>query len=112
MGEPTLFVETQPDGSQARIDKNSPAELKIALFRSLFSGRDDVYALRWESARTGKTEGCGFESLRARELAWTLRWTAWRRATRAYPSGTKPGSRPRAHEGRPPRPKSRSDLDP
>ncbi len=36
------------------MDKNSPAELKIALFRSLFSGRDDVYALRWESARTGK----------------------------------------------------------
>ena len=52
--EPTLFVETQHEASKARIDKNSPAELKVALFRSLFSGRDDVYALRWESARSGK----------------------------------------------------------
>jgi hypothetical protein len=28
---------------------------KIALIRSLFRGREDVYALRWESARTGKS---------------------------------------------------------
>lgn len=27
---------------------------KIALFRSLFKGRDDLYALRWESVKTGK----------------------------------------------------------
>lgn len=26
----------------------------MALFRSLFAGRDDVYALRWENERTGK----------------------------------------------------------
>ncbi len=35
-------------------DGDSAAE-KIALLRSLFRGRDDVYALRWESARTGKS---------------------------------------------------------
>ena len=29
--EPTLFVETQHEASNARIDKNSPAELKVAL---------------------------------------------------------------------------------
>ncbi|MGP0031562.1 MAG: TOTE conflict system archaeo-eukaryotic primase domain-containing protein [Acidimicrobiales bacterium] len=52
--EPTLFVESEREALKASVDKNSPAELKIALFRSLFSGRDDVYALRWESARTGK----------------------------------------------------------
>ena len=28
---------------------------KVALFRRLFRGRDDVYALRWENARTGKS---------------------------------------------------------
>ena len=28
---------------------------KVALIRRLFRGRDDVYALRWENARTGKS---------------------------------------------------------
>jgi superfamily II DNA or RNA helicase len=36
------------------VDNDSPAELKVALFRALFVGRDDVYALRWESSSTGK----------------------------------------------------------
>ncbi|MHB8692114.1 MAG: TOTE conflict system archaeo-eukaryotic primase domain-containing protein [Solirubrobacteraceae bacterium] len=31
------------------------ASEKVALVRRLFRGRDDVYALRWESARTGKS---------------------------------------------------------
>jgi hypothetical protein len=52
--EPTLF----PDSDQVKlaedISGDSPAEAKIALFRSLFAGREDVYALRWESARKGK----------------------------------------------------------
>ena len=33
----------------------SPPETKIALFRSLFRGRDDVYAKRFESRKTGKS---------------------------------------------------------
>lgn len=37
------------------IDFRSPAEAKIALFRSLFRGRDDVYPRRFESRRTGKS---------------------------------------------------------
>jgi superfamily II DNA or RNA helicase len=33
---------------------SSPSE-KIAFFRSLFAGRDDVYATRWVSAKTGRS---------------------------------------------------------
>ncbi len=36
------------------VTAESPPELKVALFRSLFRGRDDVYALRWEG-RGGRT---------------------------------------------------------
>ena len=32
----------------------SSVDAKIALFRSLFRGRDDVYARRFESRKTGK----------------------------------------------------------
>jgi hypothetical protein len=31
---------------------------KLELFRALFQGRDDTYAVRWENDRTGKG-GCG-----------------------------------------------------
>ena len=47
-----------------RITKYSPPGQKIALFRSLFRGREDVYARRWESGRTGKSgysPACGNE---------------------------------------------------
>jgi hypothetical protein len=37
------------------INNYSPPEAKIALFRSLFRGREDVYAKRFESRRTGKS---------------------------------------------------------
>ena len=33
----------------------SSVEVKIALFRSLFRGRDDVYPRRFESRKTGKS---------------------------------------------------------
>lgn len=36
------------------VDRLSPANEKIALFRSLFRGRDDVYPRRFESRKTGK----------------------------------------------------------
>jgi len=32
----------------------SPADRKVALFRALFRGREDVYARRFESAKSGK----------------------------------------------------------
>lgn len=44
--------------------RSSPEE-KIQLFRALFQGRMDVYARRWENARTGK---CGYAP--ACELEW------------------------------------------
>ncbi len=37
------------------VDQYASAEAKIALFRSLFRGRDDVYPRRFESRKTGKS---------------------------------------------------------
>jgi hypothetical protein len=34
---------------------SSTTEAKIALFRTLFAGREDVYATRWLSAKSGRT---------------------------------------------------------
>src|SRR5229473_4353827 len=39
--------------ASATVTAESRPELKVSLFRSLFRGRDDVYALRWEG-RSGK----------------------------------------------------------
>jgi len=39
---------------QATVSKKSPADEKISLFYSLFKGREDVFARRWESSRSGK----------------------------------------------------------
>src|SRR5215469_10342055 len=49
------------------INQDSPPAVKIALFRSLFRGRPDVYPVRFESRRTGKTgysPACANEWLR------------------------------------------------
>ena len=51
--EPTLFPESL--ASHPRVTQRSPSEDKVALFRSLFRGRDDVHALRWDNQRTGKS---------------------------------------------------------
>jgi hypothetical protein len=37
------------------VDQTSSAEAKIALFRSLFRGREDVYPRRFESRKTGRS---------------------------------------------------------
>lgn len=50
-------AEVEPperDTPQLETDRTSSPESKIAFFQTLFVGRGDVYALRWESARTGK----------------------------------------------------------
>ena len=39
----------------APIDRHSPAATKIGLFRSLFRGREDLYARRFETPRSGKS---------------------------------------------------------
>jgi superfamily II DNA or RNA helicase/very-short-patch-repair endonuclease len=49
------------------VDNHSPPERKIALFRSLFRGREDVYAIRFESRRSNKAgymPACGNEWVR------------------------------------------------
>jgi superfamily II DNA or RNA helicase/very-short-patch-repair endonuclease len=43
-----------PVVQQASVNQHSPAEAKIALFRSLFHGREDVYPRRFESRKTGR----------------------------------------------------------
>ncbi len=63
-GEHSVRAYSEPDdetvqsasGNLAAITASSSAADKIALFRSLFRGRDDVYALRWEN-RTGEKSG-------------------------------------------------------
>ena len=45
----------EPATIQEQINNYSPPEVKIALFRSLFKGREDVYAKRFESVKTGKS---------------------------------------------------------
>jgi hypothetical protein len=55
----TTQKQLSGDSSQAspiEINRNSPPEIKIALFRSLFKGREDVYAKRFEN----KTGGAGY----------------------------------------------------
>ena len=37
------------------VDRNSPIEAKIALFRQRFRGRADVFPIRWENAKTGRS---------------------------------------------------------
>src|SRR6266446_5223772 len=46
-----LTIHAPHDG----IDHRSPPEAKIALFHTLFRGREDVYPRRFESRRTGRT---------------------------------------------------------
>jgi hypothetical protein len=60
------WFKTQAPSCDA-VDQTSPPEAKIALFRALFRGREDVYPLRFESRRTGKTgyqPACGNEWVR------------------------------------------------
>jgi superfamily II DNA or RNA helicase len=42
------------DGGAGPVHAGSPAAGKVAFFASLFAARPDVYALRWENARTGR----------------------------------------------------------
>ena len=51
----TILTRGAPEPPPAGTDSPASADEKIALVRRLFGGRDDVYALRWENARTGKS---------------------------------------------------------
>jgi hypothetical protein len=55
------------DGLRADlVNQTSPSHAKIALFRSLLRGREDVYRRRFESRKTGKA---GYADLNAPMLA-------------------------------------------
>ena len=52
--EPTLFVESKADRTPASGPVLLSRAGKVALYRSLFVGREDVHALRWENT-SGKS---------------------------------------------------------
>ena len=52
-GDFTRHARDTP-GRSALVTNQSPASEKVALFRHLFAGRDDVFAVRWESVKTGR----------------------------------------------------------
>jgi len=52
--EATFPVNQNEALSSASVMADSRPELKVSLFKSLFRGRDDVYAVRWEG-RNGRT---------------------------------------------------------
>jgi superfamily II DNA or RNA helicase len=43
------------DAAPGAVHANSPPEAKVAFFAALFAARPDVYAVRWENARSGKS---------------------------------------------------------
>jgi hypothetical protein len=64
-GSPSLGDESRVAG--VAITAESSAAEKIALFRRLFSGRTDVFPIRWENRNTGKSgyaPACSNEWLR------------------------------------------------
>ncbi|MHB8869107.1 MAG: TOTE conflict system archaeo-eukaryotic primase domain-containing protein [Thermoleophilia bacterium] len=54
------------DYSRATVTRASPAADKIALFRQLFRGREDVWARRWDSRKSGRS---GYQPACANEWA-------------------------------------------
>ncbi|MFF3137593.1 TOTE conflict system archaeo-eukaryotic primase domain-containing protein [Streptomyces mirabilis] len=53
--EPVPIPPPMGAGGLPYADTSSSAEAKIALFRALFAGREDAYAKRWVSAKSGRT---------------------------------------------------------
>ena len=53
----TILEPSKPEPARRARSAPASAAEKVALVRSLFRSRDDVYALRWESVRTAK---CGY----------------------------------------------------
>lgn len=56
-----------PASQPVSVSQHSSAEVKIALFRSLFRGRQDIYPQRFESRKTGRagySPACGNEWVR------------------------------------------------
>ena len=60
---PALHCGKASSTAEASIRYDSPTADKVALFRSLFRGREDIYPLRWESktGRAGYSPACNNE---------------------------------------------------
>src|SRR5437868_10301329 len=52
--EPCATANMSSEQTVMGVNKDSPPAVKIALFRSLFRGREDVYPRRFENRKTGK----------------------------------------------------------
>jgi len=66
---PMALTATAPDppDSGALVTSSSPVAAKLAVFRTLFRGRNNVYAVRWQSkaGRSGYAPACAHEWDRA-----------------------------------------------
>jgi len=60
-------TQLAPSDTDASVTTNSPAAAKVALFRMLFCGREDVFAIRWQGqgGRSGYAPACRHEWDRA-----------------------------------------------
>jgi hypothetical protein len=61
--KPKVSEPSTPYTSANQVTKDSPIEAQIALFRSLFRGREDVYPIRWEGKKgnSGYLPACANE---------------------------------------------------
>ncbi|MFE9801586.1 hypothetical protein ACFYP6_22420 [Streptomyces goshikiensis] len=77
-------------------DATSGTEVKTALFRALFAGREDVYATRWVSAKSGRTGWSPAEDnpfAKNKNDAERVFWPLTDRAVYNHLSRPEPGSR-------------------
>src|SRR5450759_5713257 len=62
---PTALTATAPNppDTSAPLTSDSPVAAKLAHFRTLFRGREDVFALRWQNkaGRSGYAPACAHE---------------------------------------------------
>ena len=61
--KPNVSEPSTPYTSANQVTNDSPIEIQIALFRSLFRGREDVYSIRWEGRKgnSGYSPACANE---------------------------------------------------
>jgi hypothetical protein len=94
-------TEPAPIAKAAPANGPSSTQEKVALFRRLFRGRDDVHALRWQSSSTGS---CCRSAMRRSTAIWpettpsasTPCWTTtiatcWLSTLTSRTGGTTPG---------------------
>lgn len=91
------------DKAPGSVDARSSSQVKVEFYAALFGARRDVYAVRWENARTGKSgwmpavEG-GWTARSSSTSATTSRQQRSRPPSAPSPRATGSGSPPR-HTG-------------